>query len=298
MNSNKENASSDFIFTASYIDQARLIDLYSLLNKGYSEYEEIRIDSSEEKRKSVRGTGDISSGFKLFKLGASAALDAGSGFSKSECSSIKRVQTVPSMLRLVVEQLKEKNLIVDMTNADEGSMVLIEIHPFINSYSGFMEEARQLIELGEEMKNIDKSASSKKVKSSLLSNIERLAKISKKLFNAEELVSIEDDYAVFGNVVEDNLYQSMRNDITGIGQHCLAQVRKIYPEGTQLMRNTHFSKFGDREAKRDLLDSVRQVVDTGVFNLDSQVVAEISDRPVYQLNLIALFQLVRPAAEA
>lgn len=284
------------VFFPCYVDQERLLDLYSLLNGGYIEYEEIRMDSSEEKRGVKKGAGELSGGFKMFKMGASisASMESGSTSSEVNSSAMRRVQTVPSMLQIVLKQLREKKLLSDMGTAKEGSMVLFQMTPALNSFSGFLQEAKELMKLAQEMEDVNSpDGGGKKKANPTIKTIEKMASVGKKLFDAEELVGIEDDFAVFGNVVNENLYQSMRSDITGVRLHCLAQIRKLYPCGTELMKNTAFSKIKDESVKSPLIDAMKDMAVSGGYEFDSQLVPALKDRPVYQLKIIALFQMVQ-----
>lgn len=62
---------ADSVFFPYYVNQNRLLDIYAILNRGFSEYEEIKEESSSGKSSSKRG-GGAGVGFKIFKLGITA----------------------------------------------------------------------------------------------------------------------------------------------------------------------------------------------------------------------------------
>lgn len=61
------------LFFPYYVNQGRLLDIYAILNDGYSEYAEISTAVCEERSKSGRAELNGTGGFKLFNFGASAA---------------------------------------------------------------------------------------------------------------------------------------------------------------------------------------------------------------------------------
>ena len=65
------------LFFPYYVNQGRLIDIYAILNQGYSEYSEITTAIGDEKSKS--GKMDISAkgGFKLFDFGGNLTGNVG-----------------------------------------------------------------------------------------------------------------------------------------------------------------------------------------------------------------------------
>lgn len=56
----------DSVFFPYYVNQNRLLDIYAILNKGFSEYEEIKEGSSSGKSSSKRGGAGV--GFKILAL--------------------------------------------------------------------------------------------------------------------------------------------------------------------------------------------------------------------------------------
>ena len=57
------------LFFPYYINQSRLLDIYAILNGGYSEYSEITTTVSVQKSKSGKVDGQANGGFKLVNLG-------------------------------------------------------------------------------------------------------------------------------------------------------------------------------------------------------------------------------------
>ena len=80
------------------------------------------------------------------------------------------------------------------------------------------------------------------------------------------------------------------NDIIDTELKCLAQVKRIYPEGTELMKNTIFSKFRDKKAKQVFIDKMSSFSEQDFYDFDVVVIPTIEEKPVYQVEIIALYQ--------
>ena len=121
-------------------------------------------------------------------------------------------------------------------------------------------------------------------------SIDRALNGIKVLFDGEEILYETDSYAIIGNINDNNLYQSVRSDIIGSEMNCLAQVKRIYPEGTDLMKNTMFTRIKDRASKQSLIDFTNRLSAGEMFDFEATAVSSIEGKPVYQLEIIALFQ--------
>lgn len=122
------------------------------------------------------------------------------------------------------------------------------------------------------------------------SDMNNILKTMQILFGGEEIIYETDDYAVIGNITDDNLYQSVRYDLIGTELTCLAQVKRVFPDGTELMKNTIFTKIKDAAAKQQLIDAIQKVADQNIFDFEAVAVSAIHGKPVYQLEIIALYQ--------
>ncbi len=101
-------------------------------------------------------------------------------------------------------------------------------------------------------------------------------------------------YAVIGTITDQNLYQAIRQDIIDIDLTCLAQIKRVFPDGTQLMKNTVFTKIMDTASKEALIKSVA-ALNSGPIKCDLVAIMEISGKPVYQLEVVALYQESHPS---
>ena len=84
-----------------YVNQGRLLDIYVILNSGYSEYSEITTAINENTTKGAKADTSASIGFKLFNIGGklSGELEKANGASNE--NKEKKVQTVTSILSIV-----------------------------------------------------------------------------------------------------------------------------------------------------------------------------------------------------
>lgn len=281
----------DTLFFPYYVNQPRLFDAYAILNGGFSEYEEVETRGSLEKAGSGKAKAALA-GFKFFKVGvdAEAELSGELSSTKSTGVSSRKVQTPTSMLGLVLRELRSRKFIHEVGGAREGDFVVVPVSLQINSVKAVINEAVDLTELGKRMQVLGGSNKSSQNQAKKLKDI---AAVTKELFNAEEFVSQTGNYAVIGNLSDEYLYQANRNDLVGTSLTCLGQVRRVYPEGTQLMKNTVFSKFGAPVDKKALLDSIASLTEGGQFTYGSVAITEIKGKPVYELEVVALYQEAR-----
>ena len=121
-------------------------------------------------------------------------------------------------------------------------------------------------------------------------SFDKTIKAIQELFNGEEILYDTEDYAITGNIYDDNLYQAVRSDIIGTQLLCLAQVKRVFPNGTELMKNTVFTRIKDREQKEALINAIVSILDEDIFDFEAVVVPSIQNKPVYQLEIIALYQ--------
>lgn len=121
-------------------------------------------------------------------------------------------------------------------------------------------------------------------------NIDGMLKTMQVLFGGEEILFEDENYAIIGNIVDSHLYQATRADIIGTDLVCLAQVKRVFPDGTELMKNTIFTKVKDVAAKEKLISAVSQLVDGTIFDFEATAVPSIKGKPVYQIEIIALYQ--------
>lgn len=283
-----EEKESLSLFFPYYINQGRLLDLYAILNGGYSEYSEITTAVSSEKSKSGKAETSASGGFKLFNLGvtASGSMQAINGLTNE--NKEKKVQTVTSILSIVTSLLKNKGYIVDIENAKVGQFICLPVVLSINSIKSLLGECAELVKLSGNMQKLGVQVKNAEKKNT--DNINNILKTIQILFGGEEILFETEKFAIIGNIVDEHLYQGIRADIIGSNLTCFAQVKRIFPNGTQLMKNTIFTKIKDVSAKEKLIDGFKELVDGDAFEFEAVAVSSIKDKPVYQIEIIALYQ--------
>ncbi len=288
MGDKKDEKSKVDIFFPYYINQSRLLDIYAIINGGYSEYSEITSTLNIEKSKKGAAEGTFSGGFKVFNFGGGFSAETESSKGQSNESTEKKVQTVTSVLSIVKETLKKNNYLYDITEATPGKFICMPVTLSINSVKGLFAEIQDIIKLMTDLKKaqIDVGGSLSEI-----NGVDNMLKAIKIIFEGEEILYETDDFAIIANIYDSNLYQATRADIIGIELNCLAQVKRIYPKGTQLLKNTIFTKLKDANAKKTFLDSISNISKQENFvDFESVVVPAIEDKPVYQLEIIALYQ--------
>ena len=128
------------------------MDIYAILNKGFSEYEEIKEGSSSGKSSSKRGGAGV--GFKIFKLGVTAEAEFNKNSENSDSKESKLVQTTTSMLSMVVDQLSQHKFLKEILMSQPGDFVCIPVNLKINSIKGFVDEAIEITELSQKIQEV------------------------------------------------------------------------------------------------------------------------------------------------
>lgn len=275
------------LFFPYYINQGRLLDIYAILNGGYSEYSEITTSISDEKTKGGKLEASVKGGFKLFDFGGNISGSAEKVDSHVNENKEKKIQTVTSVLSIVKSILSDRGYLHDIKEARAGQFVCLPVLLSINSIKSLLTEMAELLKLAGDMQKLGATVKGAGKSNNDINNILKTMQI---LFGGEEIFYETDDYAVIGNITDDNLYQSVRYDLIGTELTCLAQVKRVFPNGTQLMKNTIFTKIKDAAAKQQLIDAIQKVADQNIFDFEAVAVSAIHGKPVYQLEIIALYQ--------
>ena len=276
------------LFFPYYVNQGRLLDLYAILNGGYSEYEEVTTAITDSKIKSGEMKISGNAGFKIFNFGISAEGIKNVGKESSDETKERKVQTVTSVLSIVKSKLKDKQYIHDILEASPGDFIRMPVTLSINSIKYLMDEVSEIMGLlnglskgGINVEGISKNDT--KEWSSIIKSM-------KIMFSGEEMLYETENYAVIGNINDTHLYQAVRADLVGTEMKCLAQVKRVFPEGTELMKNTIFSKLTDDRAKIEFINSMEELANGESFKFEAKAVSSIEGKPVYQLEIIALYQ--------
>lgn len=277
---------SDYnLFLPYYINQERLLDIDSILNGGYTEYSELSNSLSENNGKDIKGKASFFSGFRVFKVGA----DVESSFDKSEEKQVGKtkriVQTATSMLSNVHFQLSSRELLTPISEAKVGSFICEKVNLKINSAKDIMDQQAEMLKFVESIPGYSSKADKKQI-----SDYSKLLKSMISVFPGEEIVDDRKDYAIFGTINENHLYQASKADIIDVELTCLGQVKRIYANGTTLMKNSIFSRINDAATKKSVIEFANSLSLDGFYNFDSVAIAEIKGKPVYQIEIIALYQ--------
>ena len=220
-------------------------------------------------------------------MGGSFSGDSEKTDTHSNENKEKKVQTVTSMLSIVKNTLHAKGYLKDISHSAPGDFVCLPTILSINSIKSLLSEMAELLKLSSNMQKIGASVKGAGKENKDIDNILKAIQI---LFDGEEILYETESFAIIGNIVDAHLYQAVRSDIIGTELNCLAQVKRVFPNGTELMKNTIFTKIKDATAKNTLINAMNNIADGTVFNFDAVAVSSIQNKPVYQLEIIALYQ--------
>ncbi len=274
------------LFFPYYVNKGRLLDIYAILNKGYSEYEEITSSIASEKQKVDKGEMSIGASFKLFNFGGTASDEKTKTNTENNQSTEKKIQTITSTLKIVLDEMREKKYLCSLHDAKDGDFVELDSITFqINSIKMLMDELDEISKLCGNMQAFSNTSDKMTVKS-----FNNISKSIRNLCNGEEVLYINDEYAIVGNIYDEFLYQAVRSDLINTKIQCLCQIKKKFLNGTSLMRNTIFSKIKAKDQKDTFIKAINQLSKGQVYDFDSVAVTEIIGKPVYEIEIIALYK--------
>lgn len=280
------------LFLPYYVNSGRLLDIYSILNHGYSEYEELALSSNLMNKSGVKGEGIITAGFKLLNLGVNLSGSKEKATDTGTYITEKKIQTIPSTLKIVKDEMKED--FKELKDAEIGDFVELESVTFqINSIKYLMDEFESLMKLGSLITSTgdSKNPGGRSSKNNDMKQFNDISKLMRTLGDGEEVLYQNNDFAIFGNIYDEHLYQATKLDIINSPLNCLCQIKRKYENGTSLMKNTILTKIKDKDKSNQFLNLIASnIVENDFYDVDSVVVSEIRDKPVYEIEIIALYK--------
>ena len=294
------------LFLPYYVNTGRLLDIYSILNHGYSEYEELALSSNKGENSRTAGEASINTGFKIFKLGGSLSGSLSKSKEKKEEDETriteKKVQTISSILKQVLKEMEQKKYLKPLNEASIGEFVELDSVIFqINSIKHLMDEIDEIMQLVDLVSSISTDETNQNIKQSHNRNrpqktkkeetdFNKISKLLRSLCNGEEVLYEDDKYAIVGNIYSEYLYQAIKPDIINTNLRCLCQLKRKHDNGASLMRNTILSKIKDANIKEILISSMSDISKNEVYDFESIAVSEIVEKPVYEIEIIALYK--------
>lgn len=287
------------IFFPYYVNQPRLLDVFAILNGGFSEYEELQTCEASTTKKTASAKAEA--GFTLFRLGAGAEYAKENlGMDEGRFAE-RKVHTTTSMLKLVLDELDGRGYLREIKSAKPGDFVVVPVCLRINSIKSLIDEAIELAELGDKLKNLNGESGTRKSNTDTakadISKLKKIGNAVRELFESEEMVSTDKEYAIVANIDDRHLYQSSRQDLVDGQLMCLGQVRRVHSKGAKLLRNTVYTKFAKMhgsEASQAIIDSLTSLTSSVGYSFGSDVITEIEEKPVYEMEIVALFQDTYP----
>jgi len=288
-------------FTPHYINQARLFDIYSILNRGYSTFEEISVSNVESSKNEVKGRANGSGNFlRLFSLsiGVEGSREKESG--AQSASTINKVQTVASILGNVKEQMRDKGYLKsNLDNPRLGDFIDIPCTLKLNSLRKAFDVFEDIVGLSLAFNN---NGNNKKPNSKSSGNanngtsdklpskkeIESMRKSLALFMGDSEVLCETKEYALLSNISEQNLYYSGLEDILNTDVRCFAQIKRIHPDGASLLRNTTLARIKNPDMKQEFLGDLLLLFENDDFDFDVDCKSEIIGKPVYELEIISL----------
>lgn len=107
------------------------MDIYAILNGGYSEYAEITTSISDEKTKSGKVEASAKGGFKLFDFGGNISGSTEKVDSHVNENKEKKIQTVTSVLSIVKSILSDRGYLHDIKEPVQDSLCVYQFYSLL-----------------------------------------------------------------------------------------------------------------------------------------------------------------------
>ncbi len=283
-----------------YINESRLLDICAMENNGFSEYEIYsNVESSDKTRKH-----SLAWGFKAIALG-NVEYNSEDGASKKQSQEVKKIQTISSIFKNTLEQVKEscktEEQLTDGAVA-AGDYILIPVNLHLNSFTLGIEAFDAALKLYEPI--IQAQSGNKPAKGHNVTQNDTTNAISRSEFERlkkewgalkeslgvliefEEVYYEHENYAITGTIDRGFLYQSTIQGIVDMQVKCFAQIKEIRDGSTGFLKNTLYSKIDNIE---QLSKPLEDFFSKGPLRADLSVKLDTNVQTIYELEIIGLY---------
>lgn len=238
-----------------YINQGRLLDICAMENNGFSEYE---IYSNELSSDSTKKHG-LSAGFKAIALGKVDSTEE-EGSSHSRSTEIKKIQTISSIFKKTLEQVKSQSKNEDDLKNGQvhaGDYIIVPAMFHLNSFNLGIEAFDAVLRMYEPIISKNKTKPNKSRTPGVTNDPNVLTpeifKTIKQEWGAlkealgvlveyDEIFCENEQYAIVSTISPECLYQTTLQGIVDVPLNCFAQVKEVRPGSTGLLKNSLYRK--------------------------------------------------------
>ncbi len=267
-----------------YVDKERLLDIYAVINDGYADYEEITTSYDKNTEGNINGK----VGFKIFKVQADMQTGIRRAGKSSKSFSHKKVQTISSMLNFIISSLSINDILkTNFKEAVEGDFVYTPITLSNNSLEILQDRFNDILRIMKMLEN--PLFGGKKIDNKQVQNmIDVIGKACKTVIDGNEVIFENDNYGIVANINKNNYYQSVIYDLIDCELMCLCKIKKVYDQGTELLKNTIFTNLKNDTSKDELIAALTGMSDNDTYNLDCNIKTSIKGKRVYEIQIVSL----------
>ena len=282
-----------------YINQSRLLDICAMENNGFSEYE---IYSNESSLDSTKKYG-LSAGFKAIALGKVDSAGE-EGMSHSHSTEVKKIQTISSIFKNTLEQVKSQSKSEDDLKNRQvraGDFIIIPAKFHLNSFNLGIEAFDAVLRMYEPIISKNNTKSNRKksadvangpnvltpdVFKTIKQEWEALKEALNVLVEYDEVYCENEQFAIVSTINRECLYQTTLQGIIDVPLNCFAQVKEVRPGSTGLLKNSLYRKIDNIDTITEPLEAFAK---NKPLNIELEVASSTIAETIFEVEVIGMY---------
>lgn len=276
------------LFLPIYVNKDRLLDINSILFDGYSEFSEMTLENEGSSKKDNKTSNSNGIGMKIFNLGSDLSTNEEYSHANKEKISLKKVQTISSLLANTLAILKKQKLI-QTSNYKVGDFVEITGEFKNNSICDLLDKLIEMMSFAELANKLSGIKSSEYTK--YKEQIKQVKQMIKRKDDLErECVYTNDRNIYVVHLQTNNIYNSNMDDIYNNELTFFCQVKSI-SQDYKFFSDTQLSKI-DKSLLSEFISSLKKLVEEsrGKYDFNLELLNDANGNKVYELELIAIYR--------
>lgn len=278
------------LFLPVYINKDRLLDINSILFDGYSDFSEMTLENNIDAKKNTKSNINNSGGMKIFNLSSDLEDIQTDSQSKKEKITLKKVQTISSLLASTLKILKNKKLIKE-EKFNIGDFVEIAGVFKNNSICDLLEQFIEMMSFAELANKLSNNNNNKNETSKTKEQIRQVKQMIKTKDDLERELVYETQNEIYViHLLTNNIYNSSLDNIYNNNLTYFCQVKNITND-YNFFSDTQLCKF-DSGLLADFISQLKNIVNgcNGSYRFDFELLSNLSNKKVYELELIAIYR--------
>lgn len=276
------------LFLPIYVNKDRLLDINLILFDGYSEFSEMTLENEGIGKKDNKSSVNSGIGMKIFSLGSELSSNEELSQTNKEKISLKKIQTISSLLANTLSILKTKKLI-KMADYKVGNFIEITGKFRNNSICDLLDQFTEMMSFVELANKLSGNKTNEyAVAKDQIKQVKQMIKRKDDL--ERELVYNTDDDIYVIHLQTGNIYNSNIDDIYSNELTYFCQIKSISKD-YNFFSDTQLSKI-DKSLLSEFINSLKTIVEQskGQYDFNLELLNDSGGKQVYELELVAIYR--------